>query len=205
MIAIRVRYYSCLHSPSWCNPSSSSPLLSHRLTYLVWWLVGCCWAADRHTSLNLFFPVLVQSNSYFANIARTNEQYSDIRKTNRHVSSILRSFFYVCTNVRSSMYDEHVSLCMPVGQRGEHTCISRSLGHSVTNAGGGGEYTALTDDVKFLPTRKTFTLIDSMKWRIFKCSTEEKKKMKGDGRGEKKKWRIFIHVIHLIVVWCTWI
>ena len=189
MIAIRVRYYSCLHSPSWRNPSSplSLSLLSYKLTYLVWWLVGCCCAADRHTSLSLFSSLLVQSNSYFANIVRSYERAAK-RYTKDWQACKFDSLFFILSlssyvRERSFIHVRWTCLVLHAGWTGRwththtHMHLARALyflGRSVTST---GEYTSLTDDVKFLPM-KTFRLIDSLKWRIFKCSTEEKKKKK---------------------------
>ncbi len=106
-VAIRAQYYSCLHSPSWCNPSF---LL---LTYLVWWLVGCYWTVDRHTPLHLSFfysrPIQLLFCQYRI---YTHERYERLT-----VMYIVFFFFFSSSYVRSYIYYEHVLLSLSLSRR----------------------------------------------------------------------------------------
>jgi hypothetical protein len=89
-------YNSCLHSPLWCNPFLF--LISYKMTYLVWWLVGFYWDADRHVLFNLFFStntILILPISYI----RTNERYERVI-----VMYVVFFFFFVIHIMKMSRF-----------------------------------------------------------------------------------------------------
>jgi hypothetical protein len=113
MVAIIVQY-ACLHSSLWCNPLISV----HTMTYLVWWLLGCCWDVDRHAQLNLFFSFSSNIQFLFCQYHTYTRTWTKSR-TIWETNSRIRRFLFLFLHYTSVYTYRHVPLCSSVRQRGE--------------------------------------------------------------------------------------